>query len=95
MRVQSKVWVWIEMKKSALQRIARCQREGLCLACLEPLAGTVLRGCHERCAKATYRAIAKGLLTDEGQVACGEWAEPRSGREPSNPVSIKAKAGAS
>jgi hypothetical protein len=82
------------MKKSAVQRAAKCEREGLCCSCLEPLGDEKpIRGCHPRCAHATYRAIKSGLLTDAGQVAAGEWLPASSGgRPPSLAVSKKARA---
>lgn len=95
MRVRTIIFGWVEMNKKAVQRLAKCEKEGLCPACLQPITAgeTLVRGCHSKCAKATYRAIAAGELTDEGQVACGEWLPRAGGRKPSNPVSIKAKLG--
>jgi hypothetical protein len=95
MRVRTIIFGWVEMNKQAMQRLAKCEREGLCPACLQKIEeGEVLvRGCHSKCAKATYRAIAEGKLTDEGQVACGEWKPRSGGRRPSNPVSVKANLG--
>lgn len=82
------------MKRSAVQRVAKCQAEGLCCSCLEPFipGEKIVRGTHVRCAKATYRAIEAGRLTDEGQVQAGEWlpAEP-GGRKPTIAVSKKAR----
>lgn len=81
------------MNKAALQRVSKCQREGLCLSCMQPLVAgeRVIRGCHMRCAKATYRGIAAGKLTDEGQVEAGEWLPAeKGGRKPSIPVTQKA-----
>lgn len=94
MRVRTTILSWVEMKRRPLQRLAKCDREGLCPACLESLGDCrPIRGCHPKCAKATYRAIAAGTMTDEGQVACGEWKPRDGGRKPSNPVTIKAKLG--
>jgi len=93
MRIEVLIKGFVEMKKSALQRVARCQSEGLCLSCLESLGDCrPIRGCHPRCAHATYRAIRAGMLTDEDQVASGEWlpALP-GGRPPEVAVSKKAR----
>lgn len=95
MRVQVFSIGFVEMKRSAVQRVAKCQAEGLCCSCLEPLVADakVVRGCHERCAKATYRAIESGRLTDNGQVESGEWLPAESGgRKPTIAVSKKARA---
>lgn len=94
MRVQVFSIGFVEMKRSAVQRVAKCQAEGLCCSCLEPLipGERVVRGCHVRCAKATYRAIEAGRLTDNGQVEAGEWLSPESGgRKPTIAVSKKAR----
>lgn len=95
MRIQTFIQGFVDMKKSAVQRVAKCQREGLCCSCEQPLipGEKVVRGCHLRCAKATYRAIESGRLTDDGQVSAGEWlpASP-GGRPPSLAVSKKARA---
>ena len=95
MRIQTLIQGFVDMKKSAMQRVAKCQREGLCCSCEQPLVSDekIVRGCHVRCAKATYRAIDAGLLTDAGQVAAGEWLPASSGgRPPSLAVSKKARA---
>ncbi|AMV31273.1 hypothetical protein VN12_04085 [Pirellula sp. SH-Sr6A] len=95
MRIQTFVMGFVDMKRAAIQRVAKCQAEGLCLSCLEPLdpGKTVVRGCHMRCAKATYRMIADGRLTDEQQVQAGEWLPAsKGGRKPTLAVSKKASA---
>jgi hypothetical protein len=91
MRVQIKTSDWVEMKRSVALRIAKLQAEGRCLACGEPLGnGKVVRGCHERCARATYRAIWKRKTTDAQRVEDGKWLPPaQAGRKPSNPVSVE------
>lgn len=83
------------MKRSVVQRIARCEKECLCMACLEPLGESrVVRGCHERCARATYRAIEHGSFTDEQRVSEGKWLEAgQRGPKPRNPVTIEARLG--
>lgn len=91
MKIQ--VWVprFIEVNRTATQRIAKCEANNLCMACLEPLDATrTVRHCHERCARATYRAIVRGECTDEERVAEGKWQSPNEpGRKPSNPVTIE------
>jgi hypothetical protein len=84
----------IYMKKTALDRLAKCEREKLCVACLKPLGTTrVIRGCHESCWKATKRAVAAGKFTEEERIAEGKILPAASGgRNPTNPVSIEAAA---
>lgn len=74
-------------------RIARCRKENLCVACLDALDGEVIRGCHSRCYRATLRAIAKGVTTDQKQVKQGKLL-PRAkpGRKVTNPVSLEFEA---
>ena len=80
------------MDRIAKLRVTKCEKEGLCYACMKPLSGRVVRKCHEKCARATYRAIARGEFTDADRVAEGKWAEPEAGgRKPSNPVTIEAR----
>lgn len=85
---------WIEVNREARKRIAKCEAEGLCCACLQPIvAGRVIRGCHDKCAAATYRAIKAGKFTDAQRVSEGKWLEHGTvGRKPSNPVSVEANA---
>lgn len=94
MRVAIQQIRWIEVKRSARERIAKAEAEGLCVACMKPLDATrTLRGCHERCYRATDRAIKRGIWTEEDRVAEGKLLEKETGgREPTNPVSIEAKA---
>lgn len=84
---------WVNVDKKAQARVARCTKHKLCCACLQPLGDSkVVRGCHASCARATYRAIEKGELTDEEQVEAGEWlAHGQRGPKPSNPVTRKAR----
>ena len=91
MRVSVTRVEWIEVNREARKRIAKCEAEGLCCACLQPLDQTrVIRGCHYKCAKATYRAILAGKCTDEERVKEGKWLEHgKTGRKPSNPVSVE------
>lgn len=91
MRVRIAIEGWAEVKRGAVQRVVRCQQQKLCLACEQPLGECrVVRGCHERCAKATYRAIEAGKTSDKQRIEDGKWlpAEP-GGRKPSNPVSME------
>lgn len=90
--MQAKIYEtrYIEVKKSAQQRIAKAAAENLCVACMQPHDGTrVIRGTHERCYRATLRAIESGKTTDEKRVADGKLLEAESGgRKASNPVSV-------
>lgn len=96
MKVRIVLEGWVEMKKAAVQHIANCEANDLCVACGQPISGDrVVRGCHQRCAKATYRAIESGKTTDKERVEQGKWlpASP-GGRTPTNPVSVEIARGA-
>ncbi|MFN5710050.1 MAG: hypothetical protein ACK56J_10515 [Planctomycetota bacterium] len=76
---------------SPQQRIADCLKHQLCVACLQPARrGRVIRGCHERCYRATIRAAQAGKCTIEERIAQGKllYSQP-SGRKPSNAVSVE------
>ena len=81
--------IQVRLGKAAIERINRAQAGGLCVACMEPLgSGTVKRGCHERCYRATLRAIGAGKTTEVERVRAGKFLQPQEpGRHPSNPVS--------
>lgn len=68
-------------------------KKGLCVACLQPLEATkVVRGCHERCYRATVRAIRRGDFSEEERVNSGKLLPPKSGGgRPTNPVTIEAR----
>jgi hypothetical protein len=91
MRVFVKAVEWIDMKKNVAAKVAKLLAEGKCLSCEQPLAGEKsIRGCHVRCAKATYRGIFSGATTDAKRVEDGKWLPPgKPGRKPSNPVSVE------
>ena len=80
------------MNQEAIDRIAKCAREGLCLACLQPLGtGKVVRQCHERCDQATRRAILRRYFTEAQRVREGKYGKAkRGGRPPVNPVTKEA-----
>lgn len=90
--MQAKVFQigYVEVKKTARNRIAEATQKGLCVACMAPLDGKrTVCGCHERCYRATLRAIEKGKTTREKRIAEGKLLEGDSpGRKASNPVSI-------
>jgi DNA-directed RNA polymerase subunit RPC12/RpoP len=79
------------MRKSVAMRVAKLQAECKCLACEQPYGNEdLIRGCHKRCAKATYRAISNNRTTDSKRVQEGKWLPAmRTGRKPSNPVTIE------
>lgn len=85
--------VMVKISKKGRERILKSEKDSLCLACGEPLDGTrVVRRCHERCYRATMRAIRSGYFTEEQRVAEGKLGD----REPLkvrlvNPVSIEAR----
>ena len=81
----------VTLKKAAVERLSAAEKDGLCVACMKPLDSTrTVRGCHERCLKATTRAIAQGLCTEEQRISEGKLltADP-GGRRPSNPVTVE------
>jgi len=81
------------MRKAARERIEKCRREKLCVACLGSIVNEerVVRGCHYRCQQATLRAIKEGKFTDEERVEAGKFLKPLPGGRPvSNPVSVEA-----
>ena len=83
----------MELSKAAVRRIAKADSEQLCVGCLEPLGDSrVVRGCHEKCFRATLRAIERGDVTEETRVAEGKLlAAGTRGRKPSNPVTIDSR----
>lgn len=94
MRVRVLVEKWVIVKKSAVERLQKCQRERLCLACMQPLkeGEKPIRGCHSKCARATYRAISSGAFTDAQRVSEGKWLDrDRPGPKPTNPVTEEAR----
>lgn len=90
MRAVVSIVRYVVLKKSARQRIAKCEAEDLCLACMKPLEGIVRRHCHQRCYKATLRAVEKGLTTIEERVAEGKLGgDDKGGRPSQNPVTVE------
>lgn len=83
---------YVEVKRSAKQRLAKAESEGLCVACMKPLGdGRIKRGCHESCYVATRRQIERGVWTMEERLAEGKILEADpGGRKPTNPVTIEA-----
>jgi hypothetical protein len=78
----------IELNDEAKERLAKAETKNLCVACMEPLDETrVVRGCHERCYRATMRSVANGKTTEAQRIAEGKLlvSEPGGG-SPSNPV---------
>ena len=87
MQVAIPLFRYIEVKRSAVQRVAKAQSEKLCVACLEPLNGeTPVRGCHQKCYRATFRGISAGKTTLEERIAEGKLLPPATTRAPRNPV---------
>lgn len=79
--------IMVKLKRGAATRIENCQQNNLCLACLLPLKGRVIRGVHESCRK----LLSAEYDDDEQCVAEGRMLEPKPGRKPSNPVTIEAR----
>lgn len=82
----------VDMRKAALDRIAKCRAENLCVACLGSLEGEkrIVRGCHYRCQQATRKAIKEGKFTEKQRVQAGKFLPKLTGRPISNPVAIEA-----
>lgn len=94
MKVQHLEVRYIEVNRSAKQRLAKAEKENLCVACLQPITegDKVKRGCHERCYRATLRAIDKGKWTMADRLAQGKILEEgKGGRKPCNPVTIESE----
>jgi hypothetical protein len=92
MRLLVSVKRFVSVNKAAKERLAKCMREGLCPACLEPLlpGQPTKRGAHVRCYHATFRAVRAGKTTWAKRVAEGKIGEAEApGRKPSHPVSAE------
>ena len=82
---------WVAVRKTAKDRIAKCEKDGLCVACMEKIAEgeRSMRGMHMRCYFATARAIRTGKTTEEERMREGKMLEAQSGgRKPANPVTL-------
>lgn len=81
----------IQVKRSTQLKITKYAKRKLCLACDLPLGKSkVVRGDHEKCAHACYRAIERGETTDEDLVSDGVWlAQAKRGPKPRNAVTIR------
>jgi hypothetical protein len=74
----------------ARRRIAQAKDGNLCVACLQPLYGRSVRGCHHKCYRGTLRAIEKGLTTELERVMQGKLLPcAKSGPRPSNAVIVQ------
>lgn len=93
MRVAITETRWIEVRKPAKERLAKADKEHLCVACMEPMGDQEpIRGCHPKCYRATRRAIVAGQFTEAARVEAGKLLEKlEPGRKPSNPVSVEAR----
>lgn len=91
MRIEVQRTEWITVKAAAKKRLDTADAKQLCVACMKPLDATrKVRGCHERCYRATERAIRRGETTEKERVAEGKLLprKPGGGR-PSNPVTLE------
>lgn len=79
---------FIQMNADAQARVEQATKEGLCVACLEPLNGArAIRGCCQGCHRATLRAIERGITTEIARMLEGKFLpKHKGGRKPSNPV---------
>lgn len=79
------------MRKSAIERLNRCDAEKLCTGCMQPLGDDKgVRGLHTHtCYSAAQKAIRAGKTTEKELVASGMMRERApAGRKPSNPVTV-------
>ena len=86
----------VTISRKAIARISKAMSDGLCFACLEPLGDSpAKRHCHERCYRATLRAVEKGQTTIDERVSEGKLAgdSENRGRPPSNPVTVELTGG--
>ena len=82
-------WQTVKLGIEAKRRVAKAKAERLCVACMEPLDGRAVRGCHVRCHRATLRAIERGLTTESERVAAGKFLPPaQAGRKPCSAVTL-------
>ena len=73
----------------AKRRVSKAKAEGLCVACLKPASGRMIRGCHFNCYRATLRAIERGLTSEQERVSEGKMLPVgTTGRKPKNPVTL-------
>lgn len=82
----------ISVRRTAVERLAKCHREGLCVACLAQIKTNErsIRGMHIRCYFATIRAIKSGKTTEDERIKSGKMLERQAGgRKPSNPVTAE------
>lgn len=94
-----KVGLWelriVSVSAAGNRRLAKCG-DSLCTQCLKPLGKDKgVRGMHTTtCARATYRAIQQGKVTEEELVRAGRMKErAKPGRKPSNPVTVAIEEG--
>ena len=83
---------FVTLGKAAQRRIAKAKQENLCVACLEPIGDArVVRGCHERCYRATMNAVKAKRFSLNDRIMQGKILEKdEGGRPPSNPVTKEA-----
>jgi hypothetical protein len=87
-------WQTVRLGTEAKRRVSKAKAEGLCVACLKPAEGRMIRGCHFSCYRATLRAIERGLTSEQERVSEGKILPVRiSGRKPKNPVTIDVMGG--
>lgn len=89
MRVQVRKVGYITVKPEVHKRIAKCESQNLCYACLQRIKAdeSVVRHNHERCYRALLRAIERGATTDDICVEKGLMASQASaGRKPNHPA---------
>lgn len=87
-------WQTVKIRTEAKKRVAKAKAEGLCVACLAPAYGRMIRGCHQKCYRATIRAIEKGLTTETERLSQGKLLPiAQAGRKPSTAVMLDVLAG--
>ena len=82
-----------EVTPAGKRRVKNCIANSRCVACCEALdESRTIRGCHERCHRATERAIRDDLTTAQARISEGKWLPPnKTGRPVSNTVSLEVR----
>ena len=69
----------ITVKREAVERLTKCEKEGLCCGCLQPLGEQLpRRGLCIGCYHATRRAINSGKTTEGKQLSEGKMLEAKA-----------------
>jgi len=89
--IRTQVFKAVKISRDAQQRIHRCESQGLCLFCLQPISTDEqsVRGCHRKCDKAARRRVEAGKETEAEMVKSGKWGTTeRTGRPAREPAEL-------